>query len=166
MKLSQSSAYALFAIARLAAADPGGAISCAQLADSGRLPQRYLLQILRALARRGIVISTRGGNGGFSLARGADEISLLEIVEAVEGPIALRLALDEHLLAESPLGTLQNVLAEAETTMREVLARISVAQFAAHAGPRARTTSPMSVIVPAIEAPAFYPSSSPTAASY
>jgi Rrf2 family protein len=50
------------------------------------MPERFLLQILRGLVTRGVLHSTRGVEGGYALARSAQEITLLDIIEAVEGP--------------------------------------------------------------------------------
>ena len=52
------------------------------------MPDRFLLQILRNLVAHGLLRSTRGVIGGYTLARSTDEISLLDIIEAVEGPVA------------------------------------------------------------------------------
>jgi Rrf2 family protein len=52
------------------------------------MPERFLLQILRSMVTHGILQSTRGVEGGYSLARAASSITLLDIVESVEGPVA------------------------------------------------------------------------------
>jgi Rrf2 family protein len=51
------------------------------------MPERFLLQILRNLVTRGILESTRGVDGGYRLVRDADEISLLDVIEAIDGPL-------------------------------------------------------------------------------
>jgi Rrf2 family protein len=51
------------------------------------MPERFLLQILRHLVTHGILHSTRGVDGGYNLERSADEISLLELIEAIDGPL-------------------------------------------------------------------------------
>jgi Rrf2 family protein len=55
------------------------------------MPERFLLQILRTLVTHGLLTSVRGVYGGYCLARSPEEISLLEIIEAIDGPFALRL---------------------------------------------------------------------------
>ncbi len=140
MKLSQSTAYAVFAAIHIAAAGPGGSVCCAQLAESGRLPQRYLLQILRALVRKGILRSLRGGNGGFSLAQDPSDISLLELVEAIEGPVSLHLSLGEGGMS---VPSLCKGLEKAEAAIRNELRQITIAQFVeGKTKPAGRPTTP------------------------
>ncbi len=55
------------------------------------MPERFLLQILRNLVTHGILQSTRGVEGGYSLERSPQEISLLEVIEAIDGPLILQL---------------------------------------------------------------------------
>jgi len=87
MKLSRSIAYALQATLLLAEAPSGRPVPCSRLAEAGKMPERFLLQILRNLVTHGILDSTRGVEGGYALRRPPSEISLLELIEAVEGPM-------------------------------------------------------------------------------
>lgn len=86
MRLSRAAAYALGAVLQLGKTPPGMPIPCSQLAKQGQMPERFLLQVLRSLVNHGILTSTRGVDGGYSLARPLEEISLLQILEATEGP--------------------------------------------------------------------------------
>jgi len=97
MKLSQTVAYAFHAALRLAGNPGASPVSCKKVAEQGKMPERFLLQILRDLAKKGILESSRGGGGGFVLARRPDEISLLEVIEAVEGPMVATLPLKSDL---------------------------------------------------------------------
>ena len=95
MKLSRTISYALQAALHLARAVPGVPVPCSQLARQGRLPERFLLQILRCLVTHGVLQSTRGVDGGYILSRPPEKISLLDIVEAFDHPLDPRLpALD------------------------------------------------------------------------
>ena len=87
MKLSQSVAYAVQATLLLAEAETDSPISCSRLAADGGMPERFLLQILRDLAKQGILQSARGGGGGFMLNRDPAEVSLLNLIEAIDGPL-------------------------------------------------------------------------------
>ena len=101
MKLSRTVAYALQATLQLAQSTPGDPVPCSQLASQGRMPERFLLQILRNLVTHGILHSTRGVEGGYALERSAQEITLLELIEAIEGPLTSMVPASEGLHVES-----------------------------------------------------------------
>lgn len=88
MRLSARTEYGLLALADLATAPDGTPVAAREIASGRGIPQAFLEQLLADLRRAGIVRSTRGAHGGFMLARAAAEITALEIVEALEGPIA------------------------------------------------------------------------------
>ena len=88
MKLSRTVEYAVQAVLQLAQHDEKGTpVPCSHLASEGMMPERFLLQILRGLVTHGILSSTRGVDGGYALKRDPQEISLLELIEAVDGPL-------------------------------------------------------------------------------
>ena len=84
LALSRTSGYAISALARLQ--DPGGTWTLAKdIASSADIPKAYLSTVLNALVRDGLIKAKRGYRGGFVLARSAERISVLRVVEAVEG---------------------------------------------------------------------------------
>ncbi|MEO3826469.1 Rrf2 family transcriptional regulator [Actinomadura sp. B10D3] len=85
MKLPVSTEWVLHCATTLAQLDPGASASTAQLAQYYDLPAPYLAKQLKALVRAGLLSATAGPRGGFRLARPASEITLLQIVEAVDG---------------------------------------------------------------------------------
>ncbi len=87
MKLSRTVAYAIQATLQLARSQTGQPVPCSQLAAEGHMPERFLLQILRSLVIHGVLHSTRGVDGGYVLNRKPNEISLLEVIEAIDGPL-------------------------------------------------------------------------------
>jgi Rrf2 family protein len=87
MKLSRASSYALHALAYLAGEKPARAVTSRQLATADGTPERFLLKLLRPLVSGGILKSLKGPNGGYRLARPPKEVTLLEVVAAVDGPI-------------------------------------------------------------------------------
>src|SRR5688500_6281124 len=97
MKLSRTVAYAVRATLQLAQLQTTGPVPCSRLATEGKMPERFLLQILRNLVTHGILRSTRGVEGGYALLRPAEEISLLEVIEAIEGPYRTTLEMGEGL---------------------------------------------------------------------
>ena len=95
MKLSRTVMYALQAACQLSVAGQDAPVPSKKLAETGGMPDRFLLQILRNLVSHGVLRSTRGVVGGYTLARRPEEISLLDIIEAVEGPVTFELAESE-----------------------------------------------------------------------
>ena len=88
MRVSTRGDYASRALLSLALhAEVGGPTSVRDIAERTGLPQPYLEQILLSLKGAGIVISKRGVGGGYLLARAPEELTLAEIVAAVDGPI-------------------------------------------------------------------------------
>ena len=95
------------------------------------VPMSFLGKIFQSLAKAGIVKSARGSGGGFSLARLPSEISALDIIEAIEGPIALQRCLDLDEGCEHSRGcALCGLLAEAQDRVKEVFGRSSLSELA------------------------------------
>ncbi len=101
MKLSRTVGYALQATLQLAQSDSRSPVPCRLLAAKGKMPERFLLQILRNLVSHGILESTRGVDGGYMLERAADSVSLLEVIEAVEGPLTTAMPIGDGLPMKS-----------------------------------------------------------------
>ncbi len=97
LELSRKSDYALRAVIYLArlSSDRYGRVS--EIAKAKDIPQAVLAQILPILANRGVVKSQQGPHGGYALAMSPSEITFLELIEAVEGPLKLNRCVDrEH----------------------------------------------------------------------
>jgi FeS assembly SUF system regulator len=88
LRMSKLTDYGTMVLAQLAA--KGGGLSTAgQVADATHLGQPTVSKLLKSLVRAGLVVSTRGVLGGYALARPADAISAAEIIDALEGPVAI-----------------------------------------------------------------------------
>ncbi|HEX5470561.1 MAG TPA: Rrf2 family transcriptional regulator [Lacipirellulaceae bacterium] len=92
MKLSRTIAYGIHATVQLARSAPGVPIPCSQLARQGHMPERFLVQILRCLVTHGILESSCGVAGGYSLTRSPAQITLRDIVEAFDSPLEFNVA--------------------------------------------------------------------------
>jgi Rrf2 family protein len=88
MRVSAKADYAVRAAAELAASTDGRPIKRDQLAEAQQIPAKFLESILLELKHAGIIKSTRGTDGGYALARPAVDISLADVIRAVEGPMA------------------------------------------------------------------------------
>ena len=96
MKISRSTGYALVAVGYIAQNYKEGAVLAARVAKEYGIPLEYLLKILQQLVRANVLRSKRGPRGGFFLARESNEITLLQIIEAVDGPLISHLHLAEQ----------------------------------------------------------------------
>ena len=130
MQLSQSVTYAIQALLLLAERGEGEFISRGQLAAKGFMPERFLLEILRELVRHGILRSTRGGGGGFALARHPDDISLLGVVEAIDGPLPAGVPATPGMPPKARVW-LQSALEQVAQARRQRLAGITLGRLMA-----------------------------------
>lgn len=89
MHLTRQSDYAIRAILHLAKLPYGDIVQTKEIAAAEDIPRKYLPSIIRTLARAGLIRTLRGNQGGVMLARPPEEINLNEVVEAIEGPMAL-----------------------------------------------------------------------------
>jgi Rrf2 family protein len=96
MKISRSTGYALVAVAYIAQNYKEGAVLAARVSKEYGIPLEYLLKILQQLVRANVLRSKRGPRGGFFLSRPATEITMLQIIEAVDGPMISHLHLAEQ----------------------------------------------------------------------
>jgi Rrf2 family protein len=94
------------------------------------MPERFLLQILRNLVTHGILRSTRGVDGGYALVKPADQISLLEVIEAIEGPYDSSLELGDGLSDEAQT-QLRDAFQQVTTNTRSQLEAIKLSQLLA-----------------------------------
>ena len=92
------------------------------------MPERFLLQILRNLVTHGILRSTRGVDGGYSLVRRPDEVSLLEVIEAIEGPLNTGEPMSQGMSSETQ-NRLQEALQQVTDNSRRQLEAIKLSQL-------------------------------------
>src|SRR5512140_2814335 len=88
MKLTMATEYGIRALVHLARV-PDKVCLLSEISDAQGIPEKFLSKIMQTLTRGGLVKSYRGIKGGFSLARGPAGITLMDVVECLEGPIAL-----------------------------------------------------------------------------
>ena len=129
MQISARADYAVRAMVALAAA--GGTVKAEMLADEHDLPRKFLEAILADLRRSGLVASQRGPEGGHRLARPAAEISVADIMRAVEDPLAaVRGKRPEDSAYEGVTEPLQTVWIAVRASLRSVLDETSLADIA------------------------------------
>lgn len=87
MKLTRASTYALHAVVYMAGQKKGQPIASHLIARKKGIPERFLLKVLKPLVSARVLSSVKGPNGGYHLARAPGDITLLDVIEAVDGPI-------------------------------------------------------------------------------
>ena len=97
MQVSRKVDYALRAVIHLADAEAAERIcSVGEISSRERIPRQFLEKIVQELIHKGLVRSRRGPRGGYVLARPADKLTFRDVIEAVEGPIALNNCTGDH----------------------------------------------------------------------
>jgi len=126
MRLSARSDYALRAVIELAAAGPGH-VTADQLARTQAIPGKFLEAILTQLRRAGLVRSQRGPEGGFWLARPAGDISLADVIRAIDGPLlGVRGERPENLGYTGAAEPLQSVWIALRANERAILEEVTL----------------------------------------
>jgi len=89
IRITKNADYGILLMAEMASEGIAAVHNARCLSDSTRIPQPMVSKILKTLAKEGLLLSHRGQKGGYSLSRSADEITVAEIITALEGPIAI-----------------------------------------------------------------------------
>ncbi len=131
MRVSAKSDYALRALIEIASRTDGVPVSAEELGRLQDIPHGFLQAILADLRRSGIVMSVRGQSGGWRLARPSEEVSIADIVRAVDGPLVSVYGLrPEAVSYNDSARVLQLVWIAARANIREVFEHVTVAMLA------------------------------------
>ena len=131
MQLTRAADYAVRVMMHMAGLPPGTRTSRADLANAAGCPEQFLSKVLQDLTRAGLVTSHRGNTGGFELPPGHYAATVLEVVEAVEGPIRLILCLASKQTCErQDWCPAHCVWARAQEALTGVLRNTSIAELA------------------------------------
>jgi Rrf2 family protein len=128
MNLSRSAYYAISALLQLSDDPSSPRLSAKDLSNLCKHPQHYLEMVLGDLSTKEILVSTRGPGGGYWLARPTDKISLLEIVEAVDGPIDAG-KIPNPVVGGKTVKALTAVSEELATEMRSRLSKVMLSEL-------------------------------------
>jgi Rrf2 family protein len=129
MRVSAKADYAVRAAAELAASD-GDPVKGERLADAQDIPLQFLEHILLEMKHAGIVRARRGAKGGYWLAREADDITIADVIRAVEGPIAnVQSAPPESISYRGNAEHLQEVWIAVRANLRAILETVTLADL-------------------------------------
>jgi Rrf2 family protein len=143
MQLTRAADYAIRVMIHLAGLPHGSRASRGDLALAAGCPDQFLSKVLQSLTRAGLVTSHRGNTGGFELPEGRSHASLLEVVEAVEGPIHLNICLSRPDVCDRQVWCPAHVVwKRAQEAMTETLRGATIDELAREAGARLQTETP------------------------
>jgi len=132
MRVSAKVDYAVRAAVELAAAEGSGPVKGDRIAQAQQIPLKFLENTLLDLKHAGLVQSQRGAEGGYWLAQPAEEVSLAEVIRAVEGPIAnVRGERPEQVAYGGAAEQLRDVWIAVRANLRAVLETVTLADLAA-----------------------------------
>jgi Rrf2 family protein len=137
MQLTRAGDYGVRAMVHLASLPAGSRVSLGHLAEACRAPAAFLAKVLQRLAAAGLVLSHRGAAGGFQLNASASQISLLDVVEAMEGPLQLNVCTGYPgaPVCDRQTGcAVHRVWMEAQTMLRHTLAAATLESLARKSG--------------------------------
>jgi Rrf2 family protein len=131
MQITRSGEYGLRGLVFLARQPSEKLVLVSEISRQQKIPGTFLAKIFQRLSKAGLLRSSRGSKGGFSLGRPADRITMREVIEAIEGPIALnRCLLREGQCEEEKVCSIHRVWEQAQRRFIEILDRTTMEDLA------------------------------------
>ena len=131
MRLTRGADYALRIMMYMAGLPDGQRVGRSSIAAVTEVPEAYLAKILQLLVKARLIRSRPGVRGGFELSRVPATLSILEVIEAVDGPAAMTACVvDESACDRAPWCSIREVLAEAQAEMLSVLQKATIGRLA------------------------------------
>lgn len=131
MQITRAADYAVRVMVHLAGGTPAQKYPLSELAAASSVQESFLSKILQRLVHQGLLVSHRGSGGGFVLNRAPDQITLLDVVEAIEGPTQLNQCVGEAGFCKRKASCgISPTWERAQASLTQVLGGISIAQLA------------------------------------
>jgi len=136
MQLTRAADYAVRVMIHLAGLPPETRASRAELAVAAECPEQFLSKVLQSLTRAGLVLSHRGNTGGFELPNNHRTATMLDVVEAIEGPMRLNICLtSDRACARQDWCPAHDVWVNAQAAVAAVLRGTTITELAQKAAP-------------------------------
>jgi len=132
MRLSPAAELAVRSMLILAEEHGRGPVTLTTICRRRALPRQYLVKILSTLAKAGLVTAIRGKNGGYKLAKAPEQITVLEIIETIEGRIALNYCQQEPSQCDQTSCPVRPVWTDFQNLLRHKLGETTLADCVAH----------------------------------
>ncbi|HXD97801.1 MAG TPA: Rrf2 family transcriptional regulator [Candidatus Acidoferrum sp.] len=129
LRFTKRADYGLMAIHYIAIHDDLGAVSVKRIVEEFGIPQELLAKILQRLAKQGLIVSQNGPKGGYVLSRRATEISIGEVVRALEGPISIVSCLEDSDCPQMERCSLRRPITKIQAAITQMLDTMSLAEL-------------------------------------
>ncbi len=129
LRFTKRADYGLMAIHYIAAHDGFGAVSAKRIAEEFGIPSELLAKILQRLARQRLIVSQNGPKGGYALARRPSEITVGQVVRALEGPINIVSCLEDSDCPQIERCTLRRPVRKIQAAISQMLDTMSLAEL-------------------------------------
>jgi Rrf2 family protein len=135
LRFTKSADYGLMAIHYIAEHEDAGAVNTKRIAEEFGIPAELLAKILQRLARERLILSQNGPKGGYALARRPREISVGDVVRAIEGPIAIVSCLEDQDCPQMERCNLRRPVQKIQTALSHMLDTMSLAELVGEDAP-------------------------------
>jgi Rrf2 family protein len=129
LRFTKRADYGLMAIHYIAIHDDRGAVSVKRIAEEFAIPQELLAKILQRLAKQRLIVSQNGPKGGYVLTRRASEISIGEVIRALEGPISIVSCLEDSDCPQMERCSLRRPITKLQVAITQMLDSMSLAEL-------------------------------------
>jgi len=129
LRFTKRADYGLMAIHYIAVNDGFGAVSAKRIAEEFAIPPELMAKILQRLAKQRLVVSTNGPKGGYSLARRPTEITVGQVIRALEGPINIVSCLEDSECPQMEKCNLRRPVHKIQAAITQVLDTMSLAEL-------------------------------------
>ncbi len=130
MRLTRAATYAIHALAHMATQKQNHPVASHHVAQARGIPERFLLKVLKPLVSAHVLMSVKGPNGGYRLAKAPQEITLLEILEAVDGPIRCAPSLSHEEATGTLNERLDSIYQQAADVVRKQFQKVLLSDLA------------------------------------
>jgi Rrf2 family protein len=132
LRLSKKADYALIAMRHLAASEPGISASAREIAENYAIPAELLAKVLQRLVRARLLLSVQGTRGGYKLGRPAAQMSVADVIQAIDGPVAVTACSPtNHTCEQFDHCEIRDPLWKIKARIVDALATVSLAELAA-----------------------------------
>ena len=129
LRFTKRADYGLMAIHYIAITDGLGAVSAKRIAEEFTIPPELMAKILQRLAKQGLIVSTNGPKGGYALARRPTEITVGQVIRALEGPISIVSCLEDADCPQMEKCNLRRPVQKIQAAISHVLDTMSLAEL-------------------------------------